>query len=213
MKKHPFDIVRFCIVAILLCALTMYAFIGAAAYDEGMTTDPTLTYLYNILRFPTHTLFFHFFLKNTFLFFGGLMLNALFYTFLIERGFTYVMRLVKSGGKLSVLAFVSLICSCSSETKFDRAKWLKSDDVMSFPNRKSMIKDLAENVPMKGMKYRDVLELLGPPQYPWDHVMKIQYVVEDDFGSDFDPVYSQTLILRFTMDSLVRAVEVEEWKK
>jgi hypothetical protein len=43
--------------------------------------------------------------------------------------------------------------------------------------------------------------------------MKIQYVIEDDFGSDIDPVYSQTLIFRFTMDSLVRSVEVTEWKK
>jgi hypothetical protein len=141
------------------------------------------------------------------------MMNVLFYAFLIERGFSYLRRLVKSRVKLSVLAFVLSICSCSSDTKFDRAKWLVSDDVMSFPHRKFMIKDLTQNVPLKGMKYPDVLELLGPPQYPWDHVMKIQYVVEDDFGSDIDPVYSQTLILRFTMDSLVRSVEVEEWKK
>ena len=76
-----------------------------------------------------------------------------------------------------------------------------------------MVKDLVKNVPLKGMKYRDVLELLGPPQYPWDHVMKIQYVIEDDFGSDIDPVYSQWLTMRFNMDSMVRSVEVEEWRK
>lgn len=213
MKKHPFDIVRFSIVSILLSVLTMYALLDTAAYDEGMTANPKLTYLYSILRFPTHTLFFHFFLKNTFLFFGGLMLNVFFYTFLIERGFSYALRLLKSGRILGMLAFVLLIWSCSSDIQFDRDKWIESDDLMSFPHRKYMIKDLTKNVPLKGMKYQDVLELLGPPQYPWDHVMKIQYVVEEDFGSDIDPVYSQTLILRFTMDSLVRAVEVEEWKK
>lgn len=43
--------------------------------------------------------------------------------------------------------------------------------------------------------------------------MKIQYVIEDDFGSDIDPVYSQWLTIRFNMDSMVRAVEVEEWRK
>jgi hypothetical protein len=141
MKKHPFDIVRFSIVAILLCALTICAFIGAAAYDGGMTTNPIPSYLFSILRFPTHTLFFDFFLKNTFLFFGGLMMNVLFYALLIERGFSYVRLLAKSGVKLSVLAFVFLICSWASHTKFDRVKWLESDDVI-----------------------------------------KIQYVVEDDFG-------------------------------
>jgi hypothetical protein len=213
MKKHPFDIIFFTVAASLLSLLTIVVFIGAAAYDEGMTNNPTFYHLYNIFRFPTHTLFFDFFLRGGFHFFGGLLLNVLFYALLIERCFYYLRQRGKVSKGLLLAVVLLAFSSCTYETAFDRAKWLESNDVMSFPHRKFMVKDLVKNVPLKGMKYRDVLELLGPPQYPWDHVMKIQYVIEDDFGSDIDPVYSQWLTMRFNMDSMVRSVEVEEWRK
>lgn len=213
MKKHPFDIICFTVAASLVCLFTIIVFIGAAAYDEGMTNNPTVYHLFNILRFPTHTLFFDFFLKSGFLFFGGLLLNVLFYALLIERCFTYLRRRGKVSKGLGLVVVLLAFSSCTNETAFDRAKWFESNDVMSFPHRKLMVKDLVKNVPLKGMKYRDVLEFLGPSQYPWDDVMKIQYVIEDDFGSDIDPVYSPWLTIRSDIDTLVRSVEVEEWRK
>jgi|688.fasta_scaffold1377232_1 hypothetical protein len=78
LRKHPFDIVCFTGAVILLCIMTTVTFIGATAYGEGMTEDPIFYYLFDILRFPTHTLFFDFFLRSGGLFFGGLLLNVLF---------------------------------------------------------------------------------------------------------------------------------------
>ena len=132
MKKHPFDIIFFTVAASLLSLLSIVVFIGAAAYDEGMTNDPTFYHLFNIFRFPTHTLFFDFFLRGGFHFFGGLLLNVLFYALLIERCFSYLKRRGKVSKGLGLTVVLLAFSSCTYQTAFDRAKWLESSDVMSF---------------------------------------------------------------------------------
>ena len=138
MRKYPFNIVFFTVAAILVSILTIIVFIGAAAYDEGMTEDPTLYYLFNVFRFPTHTLFFDFFPTSGFLFFGGLLLNVLFYALLMERCFSYLRRRGKVPKGLGLALVLLAFSSCNYETAFDRAKWFESNDVMSFPHRKFM---------------------------------------------------------------------------
>jgi hypothetical protein len=43
--------------------------------------------------------------------------------------------------------------------------------------------------------------------------MNIGYKIDEDYGSDIDPIYTQTLLLHFNKDSTVKSFEVKEWKK
>ena len=110
------------------------------------------------------------------------------------------------------LITVSLF-SCQTRQKFDKVKWAEVADLMTFPNRKSMIDDLTNSFQLKGKRYKEIIELLGQPQGKGDNDLKIFYDIEVDYGSDIDPVYSKTLTFQFDKDSIVTTFKVEEWKK
>lgn len=109
--------------------------------------------------------------------------------------------------------FIVTFYSCHTQQKFDKNKWAEVGDLMTFPNRKSMVDDLTQNIPLKGKTYQDILSLLGQPQYPIDSTMEIGYKIDEDYGSDIDPIYTQTLLLLFNKDSTVKSFEFQEWKK
>src|ERR1700744_5623663 len=71
---------------LILCVLTIFSFFA------GMTNDQKGTlciFLFSILRFPTHTLFWGYFTKaSTTIYFLGLLFNDLLYAVLIERIYT-----------------------------------------------------------------------------------------------------------------------------
>jgi len=75
------------------------SFLCAFAQEEGTLSNNIITLffakLFYILRFPTHTLFFSIFSKGTILFFGGLVMNCLFYGFITER-IIYVYKRIKN---------------------------------------------------------------------------------------------------------------------
>jgi hypothetical protein len=103
--------------------------------------------------------------------------------------------------------------SCQTQQKFDKEKWLESGDLMTFPNRKSMVNDLTKNVTLKGKSYQEIVSLLGQPQYPIDSKMEIGYKIDENYGGDIDPIYTQTLLLEFGQDSIVKSFTVHEWNK
>jgi hypothetical protein len=76
---------------IIVGILLFFSFLAAWQIDEGWTSaevgpvTATLSKLFNILRFPTHALFWNFFSGNAVLFFLGLFINCIFYGFIIER--------------------------------------------------------------------------------------------------------------------------------
>lgn len=84
---------------------------------------------------------------------------------------------------------------------------------MTFPNRKSMLDDLTKNISLKDKSYQDIVSLLGQPQYPIGSTMEVGYKIDEDYGSDIDPIYTQTFLLQFNKDSTVKSFEVKEWKK
>jgi hypothetical protein len=70
--------------------LLIPSFLGAWAEDEGTLGKSmiwlTFAKLFNFLRFPTHTLFWTFFSEfGATIYFLGLLINCIFYGFVIER--------------------------------------------------------------------------------------------------------------------------------
>ena len=112
---------------------------------------------------------------------------------------------------LLLIVFTSF--SCQTQQKFDRLKWAEVADLMTFPNRKVMIDDLVKNYHLKGKTLNQIEELLGQPQSKLDSTFKIFYDVDVNYGSDIDPIYSKTLLIEFDKDTIVKAFEVQEWKK
>jgi len=116
--------------------------------------------------------------------------------------------------KLLIFAlFTTTFLSCQTQQKFDKEKWAEVADLMTFTNRKSMLDDLTKNIPLKGRNYQDIVSLLGHPQYPIDSTMEIGYKIDEEYGSDIDPIYTQTLLLQFDKDSTVKSFKVQQWKK
>ena len=114
---------------------------------------------------------------------------------------------------LIAILYILILHSCETKQKFDDKKWVEVGDLMTFPNRKSMIDDLTKTIPLKGKSYQAIVSLLGQPQYPIGVTMEIGYKIDENYGSDIDPIYTQTLLFHFDKDSTVESFEVIEWKK
>ena len=76
-----------------------------------------------------------------------------------------------------------------------------------------MIDDLIKNFPLKGENYNNIVSLLGQPQFPIDSTMAIGYKIDEDYGGNIDPIYTQILLVYFDKDSTVKSVEIKKWKK
>jgi hypothetical protein len=86
--NRRFKLNIFLIATVCIFLLTLLSFYGAVSEDdpgnEGSFVLGFLSGLYNILRFPTHTLFWEFFSQAGF-FSVGLLLNSAIYALIIER--------------------------------------------------------------------------------------------------------------------------------
>lgn len=111
---------------------------------------------------------------------------------------------------VSSLLFMVIICSCQRKQKFDKARWLEVGDLMTFPNRNNMIDDLVNNYNLKGKTFKEVTDLLGQPQYSSSSTMDVGYKIDEDYGSDIDPVYTKTLFIQFNKDTLVNDIKIRE---
>ncbi len=89
MKK--FKPIVFFLSMLAVGLLTLISFTAAAGEDEGNRLNWFWFFfakLYYILRFPTHTLLFNFFVNGWFRFLLGLFINSIIYGFLVERLFS-----------------------------------------------------------------------------------------------------------------------------
>lgn len=74
-----------------------------------------------------------------------------------------------------------------------------------------MLHDLTHNHKLAGLKYRELTDLLGQPNFNDSNT--VGYTVEVRYGSDIDPVYTKNLNFQLTKDSVVSSFKIEEWKK
>lgn len=91
----------FIVSTVLVGLLLIPCFFAAWGDDEGTLGNNiiwvTLSKLFYILRFPTHTLFWKLFSINGILFFAGLIINCMFYGLIIER-IVFLFKLSKAKG-------------------------------------------------------------------------------------------------------------------
>ncbi|WP_118976528.1 hypothetical protein [Taibaiella koreensis] len=74
-----------------------------------------------------------------------------------------------------------------------------------------MLDDLMKNHKLIGLKYNQLIDSLGEPNYLEDSI--ISYRITEDYGSDIDPVYVKTLQFSISRDSIVTSFKIKEWKK
>lgn len=118
---------------------------------------------------------------------------------------------------LIILQFVTLFfflfsCNSNNEIKFDKNKWTEQTDPL-FPSsyRSKMLTDLTSNYKLAGLKYSQLIELLGIPDYKDNGSLTYKIIV--DYGNDIDPVYTKNLGFFFSKDSVITSFKVDEWKK
>lgn len=112
--------------------------------------------------------------------------------------------------KYSILIFASILFSCNRQIKFDKSKWKTKDD-MEYPYRDRMLKDLRTNYKLSGLKYSEIINLLGQPQV--SDSTSLAYQININYGNDIDPDYTKYFTLIFSKDSIITLFKVEEWKK
>jgi hypothetical protein len=88
-KKYPFRPFIFFLSINILVLFFIPSFIAAGAEDEGTGGNGLFSQFliacFSVLRFPTHTLLWNIFSSSVILWVGGIAINILFYSFLLER--------------------------------------------------------------------------------------------------------------------------------
>lgn len=110
---------------------------------------------------------------------------------------------------------ITFLAACNNndkEMKFDKVKWKEKKDP-AFPSayRNKMLNDLMLNQKLTGLKYNQLIDLLGTPNFNDSSTLSYKIIV--DYGSDIDPVYTKDLDFTFSKDSIITTFKVNEWKK
>lgn len=115
--------------------------------------------------------------------------------------------------KIIFFSLTLLLLSCDNHIKFEKSGWLQRDDPDGYANRENMLKDLLENHKIKGLKYSELIDLLGPPEnYANKKPNIISYNIVLDYEHDIDPVYTKDLDVEFSKDSIVKDYKLVENK-
>jgi len=90
---------NFLISTALILTLLIISFLSAYVEDEGNLSKGSVwvifARIFNVLKFPTHTLFEGLFGHNLILILVGFLINCLFYGFLLER-ITYFIKKINN---------------------------------------------------------------------------------------------------------------------
>jgi hypothetical protein len=113
-----------------------------------------------------------------------------------------------------ILCFTLVGClNCNQESeKFDKVSWNEISDPTFPPSqRKEMVNDVINNRVYPGMNKKEVVNVLGEPNYNSGSGIIYRIIVE--YGTDIDPVFTMDLEIQFSKDSLVSSVRIKEWRK
>lgn len=110
------------------------------------------------------------------------------------------------------ILFLSSCDKLSSDKKFNKTEWMRIVD-SGFVNadRNKMVNDLIKNYKIENIKYSELIELLGEPNYK--DSASLQYTLIMDYGNDIDPVYVKSLQFTMSKDFVIKSYEIKEWKK
>lgn len=107
----------------------------------------------------------------------------------------------------AMLIMVFALAGCGKK-KFDRREWDAGDGI-SWPNRNGMLTDLLATHQLKGMKYKEVINLLRYPQWNSYTDKSFQYEINRKMDK-LDTIYSKYLVLYLNKDSVVSDVKIIE---
>ena len=98
-------------------------------------------------------------------------------------------------------------------TKFyyDYNSWTEKADLGTYPKRKKMLDGILKNLKLKGQTISEIKNLFGQPDYVEKN--EFGYKIDEDYGSDIDPIKTITLTIKFNQDSIITEVKKDEWKK
>lgn len=106
-----------------------------------------------------------------------------------------------------VLAVVAL-AGCSNKKPFDRYGWDDGDGI-DFPKRYMMVDDLMANHKLKGLTYKQVVNLLHYPQRNSYTERSFLYEITRKMDG-IDTIYAKNLVFILNKDSVVTDVKVTE---
>ena len=119
--------------------------------------------------------------------------------------------------QLMIIIFLGSILTINvgchhNKMKFDSDKWKEQPDLAyTPPYRDEMLLDLTKNQKLIGLKYCEVIKMLG---YPNIHdSTSLTYSIVIEYGHDIDPIYIKSLILTMSKDSTVTNCNIYKWKK
>jgi hypothetical protein len=116
--------------------------------------------------------------------------------------------------RLVVITIITLFFStCNQDQKFDKASWQQQGDLGIYPNREKMLKDLMNHHQLKGLTYKQLVDLIGEPEkYSDEEPNTATYNIVTDYGRDIDPVYIKNLEVKISSDSIVTDANINEIK-
>jgi hypothetical protein len=114
--------------------------------------------------------------------------------------------------KIIILFSILILNSCSNEVRFNKKDWLINIDGF-YVNRNNMLNDLLLKYDLNNLNEKEILDLLGKPEYYDDNVEgTIYYNIVTDYGWNIDPVYVKNLVIKFNSSNKVESFKIEETK-
>lgn len=116
--------------------------------------------------------------------------------------------------RLILFALAALsFAACTNNQQFNKTAWSERGDLGIYPNREKILNDLMNNHRLKGLTYKQLIDLLGEPEkYKDEEPNTGTYNIVTDYGGDIDPVYVKNLEVKFSTDSIVKNVSINEIK-
>jgi len=96
---------------------------------------------------------------------------------------------------------------------FDKLAWKEKGDLNIYAIRDQMLEDLMNHHQLRGLTYKQLIELLGEPEkYSDEEPNTATYNIVTNYGKNIDPVYIKNLEVTFSTDSIVTDVNINEIK-
>ncbi|MDP4185815.1 MAG: hypothetical protein Q8862_11725 [Bacteroidota bacterium] len=113
---------------------------------------------------------------------------------------------------LLMLAVITLLFGCN--IKFSKDKWAFKDGT-EYPYRPVMLRDLTKNYNIRGMKYTDLVKLIGLPESKGTDKRKNEfyYNIKTNYGWDNDIIGGVTLVIVLSKDSVVDDFKIHRYKR
>ncbi len=110
----------------------------------------------------------------------------------------------------SIVVSILLLSGCVSNTKFNKEQWHIRDDMGGTPYRDKMANDLLQSHKTIGLKYSELIDLLGSPESVNKDTIYYETFLHWDM---IDPNYIEGVEFIINKDSIIIANRTTKWQK